>query len=777
MFPEELKAYPQWVLWRTVAKPDGSYTKLPYCPQTGGMASVTDSSTWTTFEVAAAAAQRLITGIGFVLTDNDPYAFIDLDDPNNGKIPTARIPEIIRRQTSIYEAFNSYSELSPSRLGLHIIVKGAVPRGRKRDNIEVYSSVRFMTMTGMTFRDTFINDRADLLRILWEEIGGSEDVDIVIHESEQKYDDKTIFEQAREAANGDKFLSLWEGHWLDVGYASQSEADFALINILSFYSRNIEQIKRMFFLSALGQRDKAKRKVYLDKMIQRSFDNQPPFIDLTQLEQSVKEKIHAVTNDSPIDSIHTTSNGNSAESNPFAGPLFANVSDPNYSYASPPGLLGDIADFIYESSPRKVKEIALAASIGLMAGVCGRAYNVSRTGLNQYVLLLSKTGSGKEGMVSGIDRIMRQVRLQCPSALEFLGPSAIASGQALVKHLSKQPCMVSILGEFGLTLQALCSFNANPGQIMLRKTLLELYMKSGHEEVLRSTIYSDKDKNTPIVQSPAFSILGESTAISYYSGLDETMISQGLLPRFLCIEYSGKVPYLNSKQAAILPSEALVNRVSELAVNCLMLMSNGQCNDVKMDAEATKFADEYSRATTDNINASEVTIAQELWNRAHLKMLKLAALVAVGINPYNPLITLECIKWSHDLVERDIKNVFARFEAGKIGKDTNEGSQIKDVSELIHDYLLFPHESVKKYLVDPRMHADRIIAWSYLQRRIQQKGSFRNDRAGATVALKRCVEALVAEGSIREIRQVDVQTRYGFTMKAYAITSLNHFIG
>jgi hypothetical protein len=45
--------------------------------------------------------------------------------------------------------------------------------------------------------------------------------------------------------------------------------------------------------------------------------------------------------------------------------------------------------------------------------------------------------------------------------------------------------------------------------------------------------------------SPAFSILGESTPERFYGALNEDMISEGLLPRFLLIEYKGNRPPLN----------------------------------------------------------------------------------------------------------------------------------------------------------------------------------------------------------------------------------------
>jgi hypothetical protein len=124
--------------------------------------------------------------------------------------------------------------------------------------------------------------------------------------------------------------------------------------------------------------------------------------------------------------------------------------EPDKRVVVPPGLLGEIAQFIYAAAPRPVPEIALAAAIGLMAGICGRAYNVSNTGLNQYILLLAKTGMGKEGMAAGIDKLIHAVKQQVPPIDEFIGPSHIASGQALVKYVHKKSqCFVSILGEFG----------------------------------------------------------------------------------------------------------------------------------------------------------------------------------------------------------------------------------------------------------------------------------------------------------------------------------------
>jgi putative DNA primase/helicase len=139
--PEELKARPQWVVWKAVGeKPD----KVPFCARTGRKASSTDLMSWSTFEEALEAYEDgEYAGLGFVFSSADPYTGIDLDNcvNENGEIALWAL-EIVRH-------IDSYTELSATGGGLHIIVRGDLPNRRKGD-VEVYSSKRFFTMTGHT---------------------------------------------------------------------------------------------------------------------------------------------------------------------------------------------------------------------------------------------------------------------------------------------------------------------------------------------------------------------------------------------------------------------------------------------------------------------------------------------------------------------------------------------------------------------------------------------------------------------------------------------------
>jgi primase-polymerase (primpol)-like protein len=89
----------------------------------------------------AAVQDGKATGIGFVLGDG--WAGIDIDNSI-----TRDPPRVTAEANAVMSAFRSYTELSPSGTGIHIIVHGEVNGGRKVGNIEMYSAGRYFTVTG-----------------------------------------------------------------------------------------------------------------------------------------------------------------------------------------------------------------------------------------------------------------------------------------------------------------------------------------------------------------------------------------------------------------------------------------------------------------------------------------------------------------------------------------------------------------------------------------------------------------------------------------------------
>jgi putative DNA primase/helicase len=140
----DLKTHPRWVCYTS--------GKVPIDAKTGRKASSTDSSTWATYAEAARSVGKYSTvGVGFVLT-GDGIVGIDLDacfevNPDGSVTATS----LARHALGLS---SSYSEISPSGKGLHIIGTATIPesarlKGRTAggDKVEIYETARYFTFT------------------------------------------------------------------------------------------------------------------------------------------------------------------------------------------------------------------------------------------------------------------------------------------------------------------------------------------------------------------------------------------------------------------------------------------------------------------------------------------------------------------------------------------------------------------------------------------------------------------------------------------------------
>jgi len=777
LIPKELQSLPQFICWKYVQEQGSEKpTKVPINPHTGQYASPTNPEHWGSFELACSVAYK-VDGIGFVITKDDPFLCLDFDPTND--------PEILKRQNLIYNAFNSYSEISPSGKGCHLWIKAKVPTNRNRALVEIYTAGHYMTMTGNVCRNEPVKEYQSLASQLWEEMQTK-----IVNEGQhldktETMSDYDVLVAASSAVNGEKFIDIFEGRWAkyfpfeaEKGKSDCNEADQALCNMLAFYTQNREQIKRIFRTSVLGQRTKAKREDYFENpkwgMLNKAFDKMPLEINMDELrnnleqqlavkrqEAAVKGEVPAVKRQSldealeassPIACIHVTSN--ISEKQNIEKSEYLNIS--KFEYNVPPGLVGDIAKFIYSAAPRPVPEIAIAGAIGLMSGICGRSYNISGTGLNTYTFLLAKTGRGKEAMGRGMNKLIACASKTVPAANTFIGPSRISSPQALVKFLSKSSnSFVSILGEFADTLKRMSNDSRNPIQQDVRIAMLDLYNKSGHGDVLGSLIYSDKDKNTDVFNAPSFSVIGEATPEKFYELLSKSMIDEGLLPRCTIIEYHGNRTELNEDHDKATPSQQLIDQFSSLCAYSLQLNNGNNVKLVQLSDEAKKLIDDFNISCDKKINTGD-SIASELWSRAHIKVLKLAALLAVGCNYINPVINTECAMWALQLITNDVLNLLSKFEAGTIGAANVQNDQVTDIKKGFKRYVTSTWEEVSKLPGSTLLtHSIRVVPHSFISAFCRQRASFKNDRMGPIQAVNNCLKNLIECDDIRELSPHD----------------------
>jgi hypothetical protein len=892
--PTELKQLRSWIIWQFEYDGESKPTKVlknPFNPEYN--ASVSKPSTWSTFDHVISIAENY-DGIGLVIVAEEGYCCLDLDDPyetlKDGTLKFSDPAAISARQQMIAATFISYQEVSPSGKGLHIWIKASVPSGRKREGVEIYSTGRYMSFTGNVFNNSPILEYNNLANQLWLELGAEKKDAGIVTNKPQSQEDQAVLKIASEAANGLKFIELYEGRWQGV-YPSQSEADQGLCNMLVFYTQNIEQVKRLFKASVLGKtlnRKPKPERYLLDPkfgLIPKAFDKMVPDLPLDEMRNNLEIQLaqlrESKTKELPILdsaenlkqletqpaqaakpslrlSAHTIDKLTDLRAYPSQGPteksvyrasscvdisaetvnvvdlpqshteheefvIFTppglscpqihaekpiyekpHIAEPEYKeihiskkpnalpehskshiskkvnisktpYSLPPGLVGEMARFIHDAAPRPVPEIALAAAIGLMAGVCGRAYNVSGTGLNQYTFLLAGTGRGKEAINGGISKLVNCAVLTTPDASKFIGPAKIASSPALMKYISKtSKSFISVMGEFADTLKKMSNGSRDNNKQDLRIDMLDIYNKSGKGDVLGNLIYSDKDKNTEVVKSPAVSIIGESVPDKFYEYLSREMITEGLLPRFCIIEYKGDRPPFNKNHKSTVPSPILVDGFSTLCQYALNLNNGDNVVDVGFTPEAEQLFDKFNELCDAKIN-SGIDVAQELWNRAHIKSLKLAALLAVGVNLYNPIIDEECANWALNLVKNDVANILSRFETGDIGGTSVQNEQIVEVRKACYKYLAVDWSELEKINGASMVTWNlKVIPYSYLSQVCRPKACFKTDKAGPVQAIKTCIQSMIDCGEIQELTAPNkTKIGLGAGARVFAVGDIN----
>jgi putative DNA primase/helicase len=140
----ELQPLNQWVVWKGELE-DGKRKKVPYNPhqyQLHARSSVKIPKSWGTLEQSLTALESgNYSGIGFMITP--PFVFVDLDHSYDKISGTITDPQA---QKAVQD-LNSYTEISPSGTGLHILAYGRLPGKNIHTTIELYGQDRFTTIT------------------------------------------------------------------------------------------------------------------------------------------------------------------------------------------------------------------------------------------------------------------------------------------------------------------------------------------------------------------------------------------------------------------------------------------------------------------------------------------------------------------------------------------------------------------------------------------------------------------------------------------------------
>jgi P4 family phage/plasmid primase-like protien len=297
---QALTAYQQFIVYRlqpSTTRP-GKTDKIPLSPHTCLPCNAHDSASWTDHGTAATVAATLGPGhgVGFVLTDADPFFCLDLDDcalPDGSGWSPAALALLARFPGACVEA-------SQSGRGLHVWGQyaGAMPSHGCRNGslgAELYTSRRFIALGLPGAVGDAGTDCTEALASVVSElfpppaaVAAAQPAQLAAHaEDDDALIARALASRSAGSAFGNRasFSDLWTAD--DEALARQfpdtggqraydaSRADAALAQHLAFWTgKDAERMARLMRRSGLAREKWMDRPEYLDLTIQRAIAQQ-----------------------------------------------------------------------------------------------------------------------------------------------------------------------------------------------------------------------------------------------------------------------------------------------------------------------------------------------------------------------------------------------------------------------------------------------------------------------------------------------------------------------
>ena len=807
--PQELRELNQWAFSDMSLKPP--FNKIPRNCKTGKAAKSNDRTTWSSFADFVALGANPNYRIGFMLSAQDSYCVIDLDV----KVDT---PE---KQIKYFEAvvarFNSYTERSTSGRGFHIWLKDAHNEpGVRCGAEELYTQERYMICTGDVYLDRPIRSVNDCIddfnsykaklslgrkgasskgdnsyKLNFERLNKAIETNKEVSswkraDIQLSADDIKLIEYIKTMPDGYLFNDLMNGYSTNY-YQSASEADFALCKILCKYTQDDVQVLKILKSSKLGEREKVSRRLDYPK---RTIANARSQVESEKAEAN----LNALTAIKVKEKFMQESEKQIQEKSKFEKEFF-NLDDKLKKLPYPPAgtKLEKLCRWIYDASFCAVDEISIITGIAAFAGLFGHRYNISGTGLNLYLMLIAKSGVGKNAINDCLDRLQKRVEEYSGSGgagggfcsksdtsmqhYTFMTQQHYASAPALISLFAEtnRRSVLSVWSEFGQKLKQFSVARADSRMAEMKQLLTSIYDKSGKDAYIGGIKYSDKTNDKVVKDSFAFSIIGETTPGAYEEGINASMAEDGFLSRFITIEYGGdtedNVYHIEDKPDVPLEILELFHSVF------YNLDEHGQ--KVKMTEEARCLYTEFLKHKDKMLSGVENEAIRQLWSRAPLKALKLAALVACGENLDEPVIDGVGFQWALEVLRYSIQKLFNRINATGLASSETFETQISEIKRIIGEFVKagLNNKLPPKYkkFVDLEPTNPKItIPHSYLSYRLSKIKSFKNAQ-NTLKSIEAAELDLINQGVIMEASRQEAVEDFNFTGRLFKIVDVNAF--
>jgi hypothetical protein len=328
----------------------------------------------------------------------------------------------------------------------------------------------------------------------------------------------------------------------------------------------------------------------------------------------------------------------------------------------PNGMLGELARDAYDMARFQYREVAIVSAIGLVAGIVGRKFNVSNTGLNLYLTLIMQSGMGKDAISEFVHRTLYGLN-EHGNASSFAGPVRFTGPKGVIKSLDTARSQVCVFTEAGLLLKSKSGDKEG-----LARVLLSLYGRSGWGQYSGSEIFSKDEDMIKSLHAPALTIINEATPETLLEAFDSDIyLERGDLPRQSIYRVHGRKPYPNINTRLELSPDSL-DKLKHLTAMCSKIQSveDFKVHSMQFHPSILNEVNEYAHYLVDieneqrGSNPLKSLMASRMW----LKAAKFSAIAAVYNNDH-VTIHQDDWKWGLSMVEYEMGGIESFFSGSK----------------------------------------------------------------------------------------------------------------
>lgn len=348
-----------------------------------------------------------------------------------------------------------------------------------------------------------------------------------------------------------------------------------------------------------------------------------------------------------------------------------------------PGLVGYIVDWLNRTARNPSPTLNLGAALAYVGALAGRRYE-GPTGLrsNVYVVGLASSGFGKEHPRAGIKSLANA----SGTLSKFFGGNKISSSSALRNRVKQNPSLVYMIDEFGGFMRKVTSPKSGNHEKEIAEDLLEMTGTA-------ASIFMGADYAANLaepIHNPNVCIYGTSTPDAFWKALASGSVADGFLPRFIMLDAGQKRPAPRDPSAPVSkPPKALIEAIQAFVVhkfggNLNGIVASGNSAMEPIHAEWGEGGKRVFDLLVDRmykIMDGGSKDLEPIYARVAENSIRLALVVASGIDYQKPVISEGVMQWAADVAMRS--SVMLIEQAEERMSDNDRQAEYKRVRSIV----------------------------------------------------------------------------------------------